>query len=223
MFRVKICGITRVEDAVAAVEAGADALGLNFAPPSPRAIDPASAQNIAAAVRGRALLVGVFVNADLADIQRLVRQVPLDAVQLHGDESPQAVADLSGVPVIKAFRLGDAGLSLIASFQRECHQLGRLPDAVLLDAFQSGSYGGTGKTVDWSHAAEYHGLAGEFPALPPLILAGGLRATNVAEAVQAVRPHGVDTASGVESSPGVKDLAQLRAFLAAGRAAFGMP
>jgi phosphoribosylanthranilate isomerase len=209
-FRVKICGITRPEDASMAAGAGADAIGLNFYPGSPRCVTLEQAQAIAAAMPAGVARVGVFVNADLAEMRRIADSVPLDYVQLHGDEPPQAIAALD-VPVIRAFRCGSAGLMPVGLYLEACRQAGRLPAAVLIDAYAPGAFGGTGQTLDWpALAAGREHLAGL-----PLILAGGLTAENVAAAIAAARPDGVDTASGVESSPGVKDAARVRAFVAA--------
>lgn len=219
MFRIKICGITRPEDALFACEAGADAIGLNFAPPSPRAIDISRAQEISAAVHGKVLRVGVFVNASADLISQIVRQAPLDMVQLHGDEPAELLLELGEIPIMKAFRLRTTDVTPIADFLAQATKLGRMPAAVLLDAYSANSYGGTGQTADWSAAAEYQRL----PMTPqvPFVLAGGLTAENVAQAIRQVRPWAVDTASGVESAPGIKDPQQIAAFVAAVRGAFG--
>jgi phosphoribosylanthranilate isomerase len=245
VFQVKICGITRVEDALLAAEAGADAIGLNFFEQSPRYVSISAATDIATALRklGRdksPAVVGVFVNAEPASIFEAMQAVQLDAVQLHGDEPPQAVATLSGMSnlfslasgigagqsltVVRAFRCRDEGLASVSEYLCQCEAmregyaggLSTLPHAVLLDAYVQGAYGGTGRVVDWAAVkAErelLHGL--------PIILAGGLTPENVAEAIEAAQPDAVDTASGVESSPGVKDPAKTKAFVAAARSAF---
>lgn len=220
MFRIKICGLTRPEDAAAAAQAGADAIGLNFAPPSPRAIEVERAQEIAAAVGPGVLKVGVFVNASAEAILACAAAVPLDAVQLHGDEPPEMLLELGDLPVIKAFRLRDGDLNPITSYIGGCRKLRRMPSAVLIDAYSPDARGGTGQIADWSSAEHYGVLAA--PSLPGLILAGGLTADNVALAIAQVRPFGVDTASGVESSPGVKDLRRMAAFIAAARQALNL-
>lgn len=195
--RVKICGITCLEDAVHAVNCGADALGFVFYPPSPRFIDPVKAQKIIAALPPFISRVGLFVNAQPAAITEIVEQCCLDVVQLHGDEPP-AACRISGVKVIKALRLRDA----------QCLEgLAHYPvAALLLDAWVSGSYGGTGQLARWDLAAQ---LAQQFP----VILAGGLTPTNVAAAIEAVHPFAVDVSSGVENAPGCKDPQQVRSFI----------
>jgi len=214
-FRVKICGLTRPEDARAAAEAGADAIGLNFYSGSPRCITPEQARAVAAVLPAGVARVGVFVNTLAAEMERIARETPLDYIQLHGDEPPELLAELS-LPVLRAFRLREDDWNPIRAYLARCHQLGRRPAGVLVDAFAPGAYGGTGKTVDWAAvAAGREALDGL-----PLILAGGLTPENVAAAITAARPDGVDTASGVESSPGVKDAYQVRAFVSAATAAW---
>jgi phosphoribosylanthranilate isomerase len=220
MFRVKICGITRVEDALAVARAGADAIGLNFYAQSPRFITTEFAQAVAHALaeasHGEGVVrVGVFVNTPVDQIKQIAREAKLNAVQLHGDEPAEAIRDLVPLPVIRARRLDARGVGPIDADLEECRTLGRLPDALLVDAAAAGSYGGTGQTVDWGlltdHARWTRGV--------PLILAGGLRCENVAEAIRAVRPRGIDTASGVESAPGVKDHEKVAAFVQRAREA----
>lgn len=224
MFRIKICGITRIKDAVVAAEAGADALGLNFYAKSPRSVSIETANLIAASVvnsaAGGPLLVGVFVNATAAEIARTVAAVPLGAIQLHGDEPAEFVTELPpGVPVIRAARIGAAGLAEAATYCGACQATGRPLAAVLLDAsvkVQPGEevvYGGSGHRLDWPRVAAERGVL----ASTPLILAGGLTPVNVTEAISVSGCDGVDTASGVESSPGVKDHEMVRAFVAAAR------
>jgi phosphoribosylanthranilate isomerase len=253
MFRVKICGITNVEDAVAAVEAGADAIGLNFYEKSPRCIDAERAREICAAVSNRALRVGVFVNAGRDEIERVRLAAGLDAIQLHGDESAAEVAYFSqllraplsdaaeksvreyaaasddrraakfrrsmehSMPtrVIRARRMDDRGVAAISQDLVECSFHGGRPAAVLVDAATPGRYGGTGETVSWVGLVDHHVWL-----RASLILAGGLRPENVAEAISLVKPDGVDVASGVESAPGKKDRAKVRDFVMAARTAF---
>jgi phosphoribosylanthranilate isomerase len=203
MARVKICGITRHEDAELAASLGAWAVGLNFWPGSKRRCDPAVAAGIARALRRAVEPVGVFVNPTLDDVVRHVEGVGLTHVQLHGDEGPSfcaAVAQRTGARVIKALRIvSGADIRDAERFHTDFH---------LLDAAAGAAYGGTGRTWDWALAAQRHTPV-------PLILSGGLTAENVAEGVAVVRPWGVDVASGVESAPGIKDPAKVEAFIAA--------
>lgn len=213
MFRVKICGITSLSDAVAASSAGADALGLNFYPASPRYIAPEAAAKISAALPAHVTRVGLFVNESPGTIAELRSAVGLDMVQLHGDESPEVVAALSGVPVIKAFRAASDDFPRIEAFVQGCLDLEAPLAAILIDACVPGAYGGTGQKADWNLASRLRQLLAPLP----LILAGGLVPENVADAIAAVQPHGVDTASGVEASPGVKDAARVARFVTAAR------
>jgi phosphoribosylanthranilate isomerase len=203
--RVKICGITRVEDARQAWAAGADALGLNFYPRSPRYV---TAEVAAALARTRPALgsvVGVFVNESPDTIRALVRECGLTAVQLHGDEPPEACSGY-GVPVIKALRVrGPEDVERARAYVG----VGDVA-ALLLDGAAPGS-GGGGVGFDWSLVAR---LA---EAGVPVLVAGGLHPGNVQEAVRATRPYGVDVASGVEASPGIKDADAVRAFVRAVR------
>lgn len=218
MFRIKICGITRPEDALCACQAGADAIGLNFAPPSPRAIEISRAREISAAVRGKVLRVGVFVNASADAIRQTMRQATLDMVQLHGDEPAELLLELGEIPVLKAFRLRTPDFSPIADYLAQAKKLGSLPAAVLLDAYSASAYGGTGQTADWSVAAQYQRLP--IAIRTPLVLAGGLTAENVAQAIRQVKPMAIDTASGVESAPGIKDPQRVSSFVSAAKGAF---
>lgn len=214
LFSVKICGVTSVEDALGAVQAGADAIGVNFYEPSPRFVEESSAREIAAVLPESVKCVGVFVNPELAQLER-AESLGLHAVQLHGDESPALLAHFRALPVIKSFRLGDDGLTPVAAFLDQCRALNCAPAMVLLDAHRPGEFGGTGVTANWQIAAEYAGLNG-----PPLVLAGGLHAENVAAAIKAVRPDAVDTASGVESAPGNKNAGKMDAFVQAAQQGF---
>ena len=215
MFRVKICGITSVEGALAAAEAGADAVGLNFYPKSPRYLQPRVAEAVAAALPDGVVKVGLFVNAAEDEIREQFDRLELDLIQLHGDEPPEFVDRLKGLPVMRAFRVGAAGLGSVHEYIQRTEELGCPLRAVLIDSFRKGSYGGTGQVADWATAAAYE-------AIPPLVLAGGLTPQNVAEAIATVRPAAVDTASGVESAPGKKDPAAVRAFVQAARAALNL-
>ena len=160
--------------------------------------------------------VGVFVNAEPAKICDIFDDLHLDLIQLHGEEPPEALPQFGGRPVMCAFRCGEEGLRPALEYLDRCGQVGRLPDVVLMDAFRAGHYGGTGSTLNWMTIVDHH----LHEAMPPLVLAGGLRAETVAEAIEIVRPAAVDTASGVERSPGHKDAERVRAFVKAARQAF---
>jgi phosphoribosylanthranilate isomerase len=206
MIRVKICGITSAADARAACEAGANSLGLNFYDQSPRHVSIADATKIREHVPDGIETVGVFVNLAAAEVVATCASVGLDAAQLHGDESPRIVSDISRrVRVIKAFRVK-------ADFALDTLELYPEAYAFLLDASQAGQYGGTGHTTDWA-------LARRAAAAHRIILAGGLKPENVAAAIRVVRPWAVDVASGVESKPGKKDHTRIREFIRAVRSA----
>lgn len=204
MTKIKICGIKNVTDALAAMDVGADLIGFNFYPKSPRFIDVGRCRDIMSVMRryGHITYVGVFVNASLEEVRATMETCGLALAQLHGDETPEMLHTLNG-KAFKAFR----GIPLdVSGFARS------ESPALLVDAAVKGVYGGSGVTTDWSAAAE---LAKHYP----LLLAGGLTPENVADAVRQVRPWGVDVASGVESGPGVKDEARIRAFAQAVREA----
>jgi phosphoribosylanthranilate isomerase len=197
MTRVKICGITSPEDAAAAVEAGADAVGLVFVPGTPRAVTPERAALIVERLPPLVATVGVFVDRPLAEVSRIVALLRLHAVQLHGDED-EAFSRGVPVPVIRALRVRDAAsLQPLAGYPAQ---------AFLLDAYVEGQPGGTGRAIPW-------GLALAATRTRPIILSGGLRPETVAEAVRVVRPYGVDVSSGVEHSPGRKDHRKVREFI----------
>jgi phosphoribosylanthranilate isomerase len=219
MFKIKVCGIKTVADALAAVEAGADAIGLNFYAPSPRSIDRGRAAEIAKAVGDRVCKVGLFVNAPVNEVRATADEIGLDLIQLHGDERADHLRGLGPRPVMKALRLGPDGLASVRNWLDDAMRSALLPKLLLLDGFKPGQYGGTGAVADWNLAAQY----ARTPGVPPLVLAGGLTAENVGEAIHAVRPAAVDTAGGVESLPGVKDAAKMQAFVAAAKAAFDVP
>jgi phosphoribosylanthranilate isomerase len=217
MFRIKICGIKSPLDAEQAVEAGADALGLNFYNASPRYCDIALAQVIAEELSSKVDLVGVFVNSSVKEVDRYAELAQLAAVQLHGNEPPATVAAVNaGRVLIRSRRLDDVGLAAIVADLRHCQAAGRRPDAVLIDAAVPGEFGGTGTRADWSLLENWREELGDVP----LVLAGGLTPENVADAIRVVRPAGVDVASGVESHAGVKDPARVRSFIEAARTAF---
>lgn len=211
VFRVKICGITNAEDARHAAGAGADAIGINFYGGSVRAVTLDQARGIAEAAPAEVAKVGVFVNAGADEVRQTAERLNLDYVQLHGDESPSVLGELAGLRVILAFRLGNAGWRPLVDYLDECRRLAAMPVAVLADACREGAYGGTGQAIDWAVARQFH----ELQLGIPLILAGGLTPQNVGEAIAAVSPAAVDTASGVESSPGCKDPSKVDAFIAA--------
>jgi phosphoribosylanthranilate isomerase len=214
-FKIKICGITNVADALAAADAGADAIGLNFYEKSPRSVATADARRIVTALaesQAAAVPIGVFVNHSVDEVRRIWRESPLAAVQLHGDEPPEMLAELSFIPIVRALRFGPGGIAKIA---QDCAACRVEPYAVLIDALSPGRYGGTGETVSWAGLADH-----ERWLKRPLVLAGGLTPDNVAEAIRIVRPQAVDVASGIESSPGKKDAAKMRDFVAAAQEAF---
>lgn len=207
MTRIKICGVTSLADARMCIDAGADALGFNFAPTSPRCLTLAAAAAISGELRmdTSVLRVGVFVDADATLLERAKPEAGLDCLQLHGDESPELLARF--LPhAYKALRV--RGASIVA-------EAARYPgEHLLLDAYVPGAHGGTGARFDWE-------LATELAQIRKLTLAGGLTPENVAQAIQVVRPYCVDVASGVESSPGVKDPERVAAFVRAVRSALG--
>lgn len=204
-MKIKICGITNPEDADVAAKAGADALGFVMYRNSPRWVESAVARAIIAGLPPFMSAVGVFVNEEAERVRALMDECGFALAQLHGDESALYCQDL-GRPVLKALRLKDRGTVLaLAEFQGRANVRG-----FLIDAFSDHAYGGTGQTVDWR-------LAQETVRSARVILAGGLNPRNVAEAVQAVRPYGVDVSSGVEKSPGKKDPDKVKAFIEAAR------
>ena len=202
--RSKICGITRIEDALAAVEAGADAIGFVFYAKSPRAVDVRQARAIIAELPPFVTTVGLFVDASRCELNEILEVVPLDLLQFHGDEAPE---DCEGYhrPWIKALRVRP-GDDLEAACQRYAGARG-----ILLDTYVAGVPGGTGEAFDWSLV----------PARlsKPIILAGGLSAANVGQAIAQVRPYAVDVSGGVEQAKGIKDAAKIEAFMQAVRQA----
>lgn len=193
-------------------EAGADAVGLNFYEPSPRYVTVERAVEIAQVLPEAMVKVGLFVNSPIEQILQAVEQVPLDVVQLHGDEPPEFLGQLRAEGVgrlIRAFRLGPEGVAPVLDYLQFCRRLKASPDMVILDSYRSGEYGGTGEVTDWAAAAQF----AQIEDRPDLLLAGGLSPENVVQAIRQVRPEGVDTASGVESSPGRKDPDLVRQFV----------
>lgn len=207
MVRVKICGITNLEDALASVDAGAHALGFNFYRQSPRYIEPSAARRIIEQLPASVLSVGVFVNEDSEKVARVADEASVRAVQLHGDESPSYCRNLKRVFVIKALRVNsEFEPEQAAQYETE---------AILLDGFTARAYGGAGQSFDWSLAMRTRRLVAK------LFLAGGLNANNVTEAIVSVQPYAVDACSGLESVPGRKDQARVRAFIKAAQEAGG--
>jgi phosphoribosylanthranilate isomerase len=201
--RVKICGVTRLEDALLAVRLGADALGFNFWPRSKRYLSPSAAREIVRRLPPLVTSVGVFVDPSRDEVLRAVEASGVQVAQLHGDEPPALCAALP-LPVLKALRVRDAAsLEAVGAYDGVA--------GILLDTATPG-YGGSGATFDWA-------LAAPAAAARPLVLAGGLDPGNVAEAVRLVRPFAVDVASGVESAPGIKDQELMRRFIEAAKEA----
>jgi phosphoribosylanthranilate isomerase len=196
--RAKICGITRVEDALNTVAAGADAIGLVFYEPSPRNVSISKAVEIASQVPAFVSIVGLFVNAEASFINEVVSQVKLDLLQFHGDETPDECARYPR-PFIKAIRV-KSDTNLV-----QCAHDFSAAKALLLDAYSEGLAGGTGRVFDWNLIPK--------TLTKPVILAGGLSPDNVAQAIQQVRPYAVDVSGGVEASKGIKDAAKIAAFM----------
>lgn len=196
--RIKICGITRPEDALEAVRLGADALGLVFYGRSPRAVTPAQAAGLVAVLPPFVTAVGLFVDPDAGFVREVLAAVPLDLLQFHGDESPAFCAQFDR-RFIKAVRMRP-DVDLHAEAARYA-----AADGLLLDAYRPGVPGGTGERFDWAAIPQDLGA--------PVVLAGGLDADNVADAIRAVRPWAVDVSSGVEADKGIKDAAKMAAFL----------
>ncbi len=196
--KVKVCGITTLEDAQTALRFGADALGFIFFKRSARFISPRAVKAILAKLPPFVTTVGVFVDSPVKEINDTIRQSGIDTVQLHGSETPKECSAVKGARVIKAFRVSGA---------KDINGIGKYDVAAnLLDTFVEGTHGGTGKTFDWNIAVK----AGNGT---PLILSGGLTPDNVKEAIKTVKPYAVDVSSGVESAPGVKSAEKLKRFL----------
>jgi len=198
MTLVKICGITNLEDALMAVEAGADALGFNFYRPSPRYISPAAAGEIIEHVPDEVLKVGVFVNESPEIVREIAQTTDITALQLHGDESPEYCAALHDWYIIKVLSQKDLSDGLVREYS---------VTAVMIDAGDKSTRGGTGRVVDWQIAAEYRSV------VPKLFLAGGLSPSNIEDAIVSVRPYAVDACSLLEEVPGKKNRELVRAFI----------
>lgn len=196
--RVKICGITRPEDALVAVTLGSDAIGLVFYEPSPRNVSIEQARAICDRLPPFVTVVGLFVDAEPAWVEKVSAAIPLDLLQFHGDESPEECSSY-GLPYMKAVRV-KPGLNLLQYASDYASA-----KALLLDAYADGMAGGTGQTFDWKL------IPSDIPK--PIVLAGGLNAENVASAIRQVRPYAVDVSGGVEQSKGIKDAARIAAFM----------
>jgi len=207
-IRIKICGMTRLEDALCAAEAGVDALGFIFYAKSPRSIDPESAQRIIAQLPPFVDAVGVFVDRELQQVEAIVKQCRLSYAQLHGAESPEDCRRLAKIAapcqVIKAIRVGTQTTAAEVTLYQDSIQ------GFLLDTYQKNAVGGTGETFDWS-------LVDRLNFGKPFLLAGGLSVDNIRLALEQVRPYGVDANSGLETAPGIKDHNLIRQFVAAVR------
>jgi len=198
MAKIKICGITNLNDALIAVNLEVDALGFVFYPQSPRFISPDKAKQICREIPPFTLCIGVFVNEKEEDVLNVAKECHLDALQFHGNESPEYCSFFSDYKVIKSFSLkNQSDLATIPHYKVQ---------AILIDAYDPARYGGTGKKADWELARAAKGFG-------PLILAGGLDETNVCEAIREVDPYAVDVSSGVELLPGVKYPVKLRRFV----------
>jgi phosphoribosylanthranilate isomerase len=203
MTLVKICGLTNLDDTLEAIELGADYLGFNFYPDSPRFLPYEKAVEIFQEIPGNIPKVGVFVNADIEEVVDLAIELELDMLQFHGDESPQSLNEI-GRPWYKAFRLKDENdLAAIPAYQ--CEQ-------ILVDAYSDKAYGGTGLTAQWDLVRSAQNYKKR------IILAGGLTPDNVGIAVATLKPYMVDVASGVESSPGIKDRHKMEVFISRAKA-----
>jgi phosphoribosylanthranilate isomerase len=212
---VKVCGLRDVRNALGCAQSGADWIGLNFHPASPRSISVERGAEIADALQGSAEPVGLFVNRPIQEVVEVAASVGLRTIQLHGDESPEYLGELKliaasrNLKIIRAFRLGDpASVDRMIAYLDRTEELACPPYGILIDAYVPGQAGGTGQSIPPE-------ILDRLPDHPRLILAGGLDPSNVADRVALVRPWMVDVASGVESSPGMKDVAKVAAFVAA--------
>ena len=218
-FRIKICGIKTVEDAMRVIESGADAIGLNFYEKSKRYVEAYSAMEISTAVHSVIATVGVFVNSPSSDIAELAEHLRLSAIQLHGDEEPAIADALDGIDIIRALRVPEAESDeeleqVTARVQRDVdHWVSVGVKGILLDAHSKNGFGGTGEAFNWK-------VASRLDVPVPLILAGGLEPENVEDAILGVAPDAVDVASGVEASTGGKDRGKMLRFSTNAREAF---
>lgn len=222
-FQIKICGVTTPADALAAAAAGADAIGLNFYAQSPRFVSRETAAKIRESIPNGVCCVGVFVDASVSEIADALQGHVLDAVQFHGDESPENLAEfraasgrMAEIPLIRAFRCQDNDYAAMALYLDRCQALDVRIAAILIDAHVQGKYGGAGQPINWSAFRE----AQQLMRHAPLVLAGGLRPHNIAAAIIEAQPHAVDVASGVESQPGRKDPEAMKLFVSNAKSAF---
>jgi phosphoribosylanthranilate isomerase len=210
--KIKFCGLTRVEDITEAIDCGTDAIGINFVPSSPRCVSISLGSELVRAISGRALAVGVFVNADPIDVSRIVEQCGLDCVQLHGDEQPGWVTTatkfpaLKSIPLIKAvsWQGMDSERQVVMNWVSNPVNLW----GFLVDAFDPIQRGGTGRTARWELLSPRPTVFRDFP----ILLAGGLKPGNISQAIQSACPDGIDVASGIELSPGIKDPMKMKAI-----------
>lgn len=212
MTWIKICGITSPAAAEHVVRCRPSAIGLNFYAPSPRSVTAAVARSIRVLVPEDIEVIGVFVNESPETIAVIADEVGLTGIQLHGDETPADIVSfrsLMSINVCKAFRIGEDGLLPVHKFLEECERQQAIPDRILVDARVKGLYGGSGEQVDWTLVD----ASARNEICPPMILAGGLNPSNVAEAIRATSPWGVDVASGVEDSSGAKDVSLMTGFI----------
>jgi phosphoribosylanthranilate isomerase len=216
--RIKICGLTREQDVQAAVDAGADAIGLVFYPASPRHVSPELAARLVSAVPPFVTTVGLFVNATIDEVEAVITQVPVSLLQFHGDETVEqcaAIARKVNRPFMRAVRMAaEVSAADLLKYEENYRAASPLFSGLLLDAFVDG-YGGGGKVFDWSLIPK--------ELAPRVVLSGGLSVQNATEAVRQVRPYAVDVSSGVELSKGIKDASKIRAFISAVREADAQP
>lgn len=216
---VKICGINDRETAAGVAGLGPDAIGLNFYEKSPRCVSVEAARQIVHELPGDIEPVGVFVNRAAESVAELCREVGLRAAQIHGDESPAQLSELRSLApelkIVRGHRMGSEGVGTLAEYLAQCRRLGVELTACLVDARAEGVYGGSGHLAPWNVLSDQYAR----DEWPPLVLAGGLHPENVAEAIKAVDPWGVDVASGVESSAAIKDLQRVEQFIRRAREA----
>jgi phosphoribosylanthranilate isomerase len=217
MFRIKICGLKTEADVNAALASNTEAVGFNFYAPSVRYVAPNVAKMLAMQLPAQFTKIGLFVNESVENILSIMHHCQFNWVQLHGDEPPELLSQLHPFPIIRAFRLRAENITQVIQYLQTCEALSCFPQAVLLDAYHPQQYGGTGERVS---AELFQQVRSAFPRVP-LILAGGLNPDNVAQAIHSLQPDGVDTASGVESTPGVKDVVKSCAFVTSAQEAFG--
>lgn len=214
---IKVCGIRDIATALSIADMGVDALGLNFFSKSPRSVTRSIAKEITGSLRPSIEPIGLFVNHERHDVLDTAAECGLKTVQIHGDETPEFLAQLKALrpelKILRAFRVGPEGCNEVATYLAECRRLQVCLSGCLIDARVDGTYGGTGHTAPWDLIADQYDSA----RWPRLIVAGGLNPANVAEAISRTQPYGVDVASGVESTPGSKDLSLVQQFIAAAR------